>query len=192
MKTQNIFFLLLIILLNGCSSKEHIEFNNIPINGNLDKFVNELIKLGFAEPQLIKENQIKVNGVFLEKKCEIFVYGTEKSQTAFKVRVNLPGEVQDSIEYRFEKIQQLYTSKFGIGTSKYQQFQNAERFLFNEPKRIRHLSPGDFTRYNTGSGVITMVIREGHISITYLDKQNNEIWKREIEEGKQKSIDEEI
>ena len=76
MKTQNIFLLLLIILLNGCSSKEHLEFKNIPINGNLDKFVNELIKLGFAEPQLIKANQFKLTGVFLEKNCDIYVYGT--------------------------------------------------------------------------------------------------------------------
>lgn len=179
MKTQNIFLLLFIILLNGCSSKEHLEFKNIPINGNLDEFVNELIKSGFAEPQLIEANQIKLNGIFLEKDCEIFVYGTSQNQTAYKVKVNLPKEVQDSIEYRFEKLQHLLSSKFGNGTSKYQQFQNAERFLFNEPKRTRHLSPGDSTRYTTGSGVITMVVRDGYISITYLDKQNNKIWKRE-------------
>jgi len=183
MNTQNIFLLLFLILLNGCSPKKHLDFSNIPINDKLDKFVNELIRLGFVEPQLLNENQIKLKGDFLEKSCEIYVFGTKKSQTAYKVRVNLPGEVQDSIEYRFDKIQQLFTSKYGTGISKYQQFQNAERFLFNEPKRIRHLSPGDSTRYTTASGVITLAVRNLYISITYLDKQNMEIWKRESGEG---------
>jgi len=192
MKTQNIFLLLLIILLNGCSSEEHMEFKNIPINGNLDKFTNELIKLGFTEPQLTIENQIKLNGVFLEKNCEIYVYGTRKSRTAYKVRVNLPREVHDSLEYRFGKIQKLYSSKYGIATNKYQQYQNAERFLFNEPKRIRHIRTGDLTKYTTDSGDITMEIREGYISITYLDKLNNEIRKSEMEEENKKEINEEI
>jgi hypothetical protein len=188
MKTQIIFLWLLIILLSGCSSGKHMEFKDIPIDGNLDKFVNELIKLGFTEPQLTKENEIKLNGEFLKKNCEIYVYGTVRSQTAYKVTVNLPREVQDSIEKRFEKMQGLYSSKYGIGISKYQQFQNAERFLFNEPKRVRHLNPGDYTTYTTGSGVITLEVADGYISITFMDKQNNKIRKKEMGEAKQKPI----
>jgi hypothetical protein len=182
MEAKNIFLLLLIILLNGCLSEEHMEFEKIPINGHSDKLANELNKSGFTEPQSIKENQIKLQGVFLEKECEIFVYGTRKSQTAYKVTVILPREVRDSLENSFGKIQKLYTSKYGKGTSKYQQYQNAERFLFNEPKLIRHLSIGDFTRYTTNSGSITLEVREGYISITFLDKLNHEIFKSEIEE----------
>ena len=182
MKTQNIFLLPLIILLNGCLAEEHMEFNNVPINGHPDKLANELNKLGFTEPQLTKENQIELHGVFLEKYCEIYVYGTRKSQTAYKVTVILPREVRDSLEYSFGKLQKLYSSKYGNGTSKYQQYKNAERFLFNEPKLIRHLSKGDFTKYTTESGSITMEVLEGYISITYLDKLNNEISKSEMEE----------
>lgn len=182
MKTQIIFPLLLIILLQGCISEEHMEFKDIPINGHQHTLADELHKLGFTEPQLTKENQIRLNGVFLEKNCEIYVYGTRKSQTAYKVTVILPGEGRDSLEHNFGKIQKLYSSKYGKGTSKYQQYQNAERFLFNEPKLIRRLSLGDFTRYTTDSGSITMEVREGYISITYLDKLNNEISKSEMEE----------
>jgi hypothetical protein len=182
MKTQNIFFLLLIILLNGCVSEEHMEFENVPINGHPDKLANELNKFGFMEPQLIKENQIKLHGLFLEKESEIYVYGTRKSQIAYKVKVILPREVRDSLEYSFGKIQKLYSLKYGKGTSKYQQYKNAERFLFNEPKLIRHLSIGDFTKYTTDSGSITLEVREGYISITFLDKLNNEINKSEMEE----------
>jgi len=159
-----------------------MEFKDIPINGHHYKLADELHKLGFTEPQLTIENQIRLNGVYLEKNCEIYVYGTRKSQTAYKVTVNLPGEGRDSLEHNFGKIQKLYSSKYGKGTSRYQQYKNAERFLFNEPKLIRRLSSGDFSRYTTDSGSITMEVREGYISITYLDKLNNEIGKSEMEE----------
>jgi hypothetical protein len=189
---QNIFLLLLAVLLNGCLSEEHMKFNSIPIDGNLDKFANELIQSGFTEPQLVKENQIKLNGVFLEKSCEIYVYGTRRSRTAYKVRVNLPREAHDSLERSFGRMQKLFSSRYGVGANKYQQFQNAERFLFNEPKRIMHIRVGDLTRYTTDSGYITIEVREGYISIVYLDELNDEISRREMEEGSKKEINEEI
>lgn len=188
MKTQSIFLLLFIASLNGCLPKEHMEFISVPINGNPDKFATELHKLGFTEPQITKENQIKLNGVFLEKDCDVYVYGTRKSQTTYKVTIIMPKEVRDSLEYNFGKIQKLYASKYGNGTSKYQQFRNAERFLFNEPKLIRHLSTGDFTKYTTDSGSISIEVQEGYLSITYLDKLNNEISKSEMEDEKTLSL----
>ena len=32
----------------SCSPKEHLTFNNVPINGRLDKFAGELAKSGFV------------------------------------------------------------------------------------------------------------------------------------------------
>lgn len=188
MKAKNNFFLLILILLNGCSSIGHMEFENIPINGNLDKFVNELLKLGFTEPQLVKENQIKLNGVFLEKNCGIYVYGAMQNQIVYKVRVNLPVEAQDSLQSSFEKIQKLYSSEYGIGTTRYKQYRNPERFMFNEPGLTRQLRKGDFTRYITASGDITVEVQDGYISITYLDNVNYELRKRELEEEYKKEI----
>jgi hypothetical protein len=180
MKTQNISLFLILIFLNGCYPEEHMIFNNVPINGSIEKFADELIKSGFAEAQSAEENQIKLSGKFLDKNCEIYVFGTRKSQTPFKVTVNLPEEVRDSLEYRFDKIQKLFSSKYGKGTSKYQQYRNADRFHFNEPNRIRYLSKGDFTRYTTDSGIINMEVGDGFISITYTDKLNSEISKKEL------------
>ena len=165
-----------------------MEFNNIPINGSIEKFANELIKSGYTKPQLIKENQIKLNGLFLNKNCDIYVYGTRKNKTAYKVRVDFPVGVHDSLEYNFDKMQKLYSSKFGIGTNKYQQFQNSARFLFNEPKRIRQIMIGDITIYTTDSGNITLEVREGYISITYLDILNNKIRNRELNEETNKDV----
>ena len=119
MKTQNIFLFFLLILLNGCFSEEHLKFLNVPINGSIDKFANELIKIGFTEAPLKEENHLKLNGIFIEKLCEIDVYGSDKSQTVYKVKVNLPKESRDSLEVSFGKIQDLCSSKYGIGKSRY-------------------------------------------------------------------------
>ncbi len=181
MRSFYIFLLLLIIFSNGCIQEDHLEFNNIPINGNIDSLANGLIKLGFKQTESKDGDQAEFNGVFLEKNCDIFVFGTIQSQTAYKVIVNLPGEVHDSLEYSYDKLQKLFSAKYGKGVSKYKQFRNAERFLFNEPKRARHLSKGDHTKFNTDSGIITLEVRDGYISITYLDKVNNEINIRESE-----------
>ncbi len=192
MKIKNIILLLIIILLNGCSPIGHMEFKNIPINGKLDKFVKELIKLGFTGPQLVKENQIKLDGVFLDKNCEIYVYGTIKNKTAYKVRVNLPGEVQDSLQSSFEKIQKLYSAEYGMGTTRYKQYRTRERLMFNEPRLTRHLMKGDYSKYISASGDITVEVQDGYISITYVDNVNSEIRKRELEDKYNKEINEDI
>jgi hypothetical protein len=180
MKTQNILLFLLIVLINSCSSEEHLKFENVPINGNRDKFVREMIKLGFTEPQSKTENPIKLNGIFLDKKCAIYVWGTGKSHTAYKIRVDLPVETLDSLRYSFEKLQKLYTSIYGSGKSRYQQYKNPERLLFNEPRLTRRIKKGDFTRFTTDSGYITIEVQEGYLTITYLDKSNNEKNKKEM------------
>jgi len=192
MKKRDILLFVIIILLNSCSSKEHLIFNNVPIDGHLDKFASELTKLGFILSDSTKKNEIILNGEFLNKDCKIYVWGTNKNNLAYKVIVELPGENPDSLQLSFEKIQRLYSSKYGNGESRYQQYKNPERLLFNEPRLKRQLRKGDFTKYITDSGDITMVVREGYISITYLDKLNNEIRQIEMEEENKKEIDEDI
>jgi hypothetical protein len=129
MKIGQISLILSILLLCSCSSAEHLEFNNIPIEGNLDKFTNDLIAAGFTESQSINENQISLNGKFLSKDYVVNLYGTGKSETVYKVIVALPGEVHDSLEYSFERIRNLFTTQYGVGISKYRQFRNSERFF---------------------------------------------------------------
>jgi hypothetical protein len=188
MKTTNILLLFTLSVVFACSPIGHMEFKNIPINGNLDKFVNELIKLGFSEPQLVKENQIKLNGIFLDKHCIIYVYGTIKNQTVYKLRVNMPAEVQDSLQTSFEKIQKIYSAEYGIGTTRFKQYGHPERFMFNEAALARQLRKGDYSRYVTASGDIMVEVQDGYISITYTDNVNSEIRKSEMEEEYNKEI----
>jgi len=169
--------------LNGCSSEQHMKFLDVPINGSIDKFADELIKLGFTVAPLKEENQLKLTGMFIEKQCEIDLYGTSNSQTVYRIKVSIPTENRDSLDVSFGKIQKLCSSKYGIGRSEYKQYRNSDRFHFNEPRRIRELNPGDFTRYTTASGIIFVEVLTRSISITFTDKMNSEIQKSEMEAG---------
>lgn len=188
MKIQNFFFFTLISLLISCSSEEHLLFNSITMEGHLDKFADELTKTGFIITDSTKKNEILLKGKYLQKDCKIYVLGTNKDTLVYKVIVELPGEVPDSLQQSFDRLQKLYASKYGMGKTRYQQYRNPERFMFNEPALKRQIRKGDLNRFTTDSGYIIIVVRDGFISITYLDKMNNEIRKREIEEEDKEAL----
>jgi hypothetical protein len=151
------------------------------MDGSIARFASELTKQGFSLSDSSKTGQIILLGEFLNKECRIGVFGTGKNQLTYKIVVQLPGEVPDSLQYSFGKLQQLYASKYGNGTSRYQKYKKRDRLLFNEPGLTREIRVGDFTKYTTTSGNITIEVKEGHISITYLDKQNDAIRVRETD-----------
>lgn len=192
MKPRYIFLYIIIILLTGCSSKEHLVFNGVPIDGSIDKFAGELTKAGFIISASTIKNEIILKGKFLNKECKISVLGTSKNNVAYKVIVELPEEVNDSLENSFKKMQKLFTSSYGGGTTRYKQYKNPERLLFNEPGLKRQIRKGDYNRYNNGSGIVLMEVQDGFISITFLDRMNNEIRKREKAEEAKKESNQEI
>ncbi len=183
MKPQLIITFLLILLLTGCNSKQHLAFNGIPIDGELDTFTEEMVKSGFSGLERITENQVRLTGKFLDKDCDIDVYGTRKSRLTYKVIVSLPGEDHDSLSYSCEKLRKLYAAKYGNPKNVYKQFQNSSRFLFNERKFTRKLAIGDYSKFYTNSGFITLELRDGYIAIIYLDRLNYDIRKRELQPG---------
>ena len=189
MKLQSIIPFLTIILLNNCSPKEHLKFNNVPLDGRLNKFASELTKTGFTISDSTKKNETILSGKFLSKDCRILVFGTGINDIAYKIIVSLPVEIHDSLQSDFGKIQNLYTLTYGTGYSKFQQYKKRERLLYKVPDR--NVMVGDVTKYITDSGEITLEVREGYISITYLDQLNNEIQKSEIEVGQTKELNEE-
>jgi hypothetical protein len=152
------------------------------MDGPLPKFAVELTKQGFIISDSTQIDAIILHGEFLNKECRIGVFGTGKDHITYKIVVQFPGEVSDSLQHHFGKLQQLYTSKYGNGTSRYQKYKKRDRLLFNEPGLTREIRVGDFTKYTTPAGDFTIEVKEGYISITYLDKQNNEMRVRETEE----------
>ena len=179
MKNHIIFTLLVLTLLNSCSSKKHLEFENIPVGGKLDTFTLSLLKSGFIKTHPAKENTQTFEGNYLEKYCTIEVFATNNNRTVYKVRVNMPSVKGDSLKLNFESIQRIFTARYGNGKSRYQQYKNPKRLLFNEPGIKRVLKRGDNTTFTTVEGKIRIEVQDGYISITYLNTANNEIRKRE-------------
>ena len=173
MKIRIIIPFLTIILFNSCSPKEHLKFNNIPLGSHLNKFASELTKTGFVISDSTKKNEILLSGKFLNKDCMILVFGTGNNDIAYKLIVRLPTEIHDSLPSDFGKLQNLYTLKYGTGYSKYQQYKKRERLVYKVP--AREVMVGDYTKYITDSGDITVEVQDGYISITYLDKLNKEL-----------------
>jgi hypothetical protein len=182
MKNPFIFTLLVLTILNSCSSKKHLEFENIPVSGKLDTFTLSLLKSGFIETHPAKENQQTFEGIYLEKYCTIEVFATNKSRTVYKVRVNMPKVKGDSLKPSFESIQRIFTDRYGNGKSRYKQYKNPKRLLFNEPGIKRVLKRGDNTTFTTIEGKIRIEVQDGYVSITYLNTVNNEIRKKETDE----------
>jgi hypothetical protein len=183
MNKLNISIFTIILLLSSCAKVEHLLFNNVRINGSLDIFAKELAKSGFAIADSTKKDEIRLNGKFLNKDCEIVVLGTNKNNVAYKVVVEFPVEGRDSLEVNFGKVQKLFSIIYGPGTSRYQQYKKRESLLYKVPQLKRDIRKGDFTRHVTKSGVVTLEVEDGYISITYLDTLNNDINKKELEEG---------
>jgi hypothetical protein len=172
-------FSVLAILLIRCSSKEHLAFDKIMMDGRIEKFAGELTKSGYVVTDSLTSHSISLKGKFLNKECQVIVLGTEKNNLAYKVVVSMPVEVHDSLQANFGKIQNLFTLKYGAGYSKYQQYKKRERLVYKVPER--NVMAGDFTKYITDSGEITLEVMKGYISITYLDQMNHEIWEKETE-----------
>lgn len=176
MSKGKIVLYVILALLIGCSSKEHLLFNKVPIDGQLNKFAGTLTKLGFILADSTKSNEIILQGELFNKVCKIHVLGTNVSNLAYKVIVSLPEEEHDSLQADFEKLQKQFSLKYGMGYSKYQQYKKRERLVYKVP--ARNVMTGDYTRYTTDSGEIAVEVMEGFISITYTDKLNNEVWNK--------------
>jgi len=175
----NIFILTLVVLITGCSSHKHLAFENIPVDGNLETFLKEMEGLGFQKERSYEKDQAAFSGVYCEKPCGIIVSTTPKSKTVYRVVVNLQKETHDSIKATYERLKKRCALNYGEGASIYQQFHNSPRFLFNEPKLVREPKPGDYTRFMIRSGTIFLEVRLDYLSITYIDRKNNLINKKE-------------
>lgn len=170
-----IIILSIIIFSTGCSSRGHLKFQGIPINGTLESFTEELKNIGYKEAKAEREDQIKFSGRFLDRDCNVYLSTTNKSKTPYMVRVDFQKEHHDSIKYSYERFKKHCASILGPGASKYQQFSYSSRFLFNEPKLAREPKNGDYTRYLGSKGSVFLEVRYDYLSIIYLDKRNNEL-----------------
>jgi hypothetical protein len=164
-----------LLFASGCLSHSHLKFQGIPIDGDLIKLTEELKGRGYTEVKAEGEDQMDFSGKFLDRDCQVCLFITKKSRTPYMVRVDLPKEPHDSVKFSYERLKKHCASILGPGASKYRQFNNSSRFLFNEPKLVRDPQNGDYTRYLSNRGSVYLEVKSDYLSIIYLDKKNHEI-----------------
>lgn len=97
----------------------HLEFKGIPITGKIDNFVKKLQEQGFTLDKR-QGNSAIMNGQFAGKDAEIYVFGTKKTGTVWKVVVYLPKRTTwYSIKSEYEFYKDMYERKYGTPEHSY-------------------------------------------------------------------------
>jgi hypothetical protein len=170
---------MLIVVLTGCSSKKSLSFEGIPLDGSIDTFSAGLAKKGFVPGKDDDGKQRKLDGMYLGRYCSVYVFGTPVTGRTYKVRVDLQQEPHDSIRYSYERLRRDFAMQYGTGASKYRQFRNSARFLFNEARLVREPGPDDYTLYRTPWGTVTIEVESDYFSIIYTDSRNYGLFLKE-------------
>lgn len=117
-----LFVLLILFPLVMNAQEDHIKFRDIPVDGHIDKFVASLSKMGYFKTQSL-DNCIVLSGEFANKKCEVFVLFTHKTNTVWKVAVFLPViESWSSLKYSYQEFREQYRLKYGSPSDSYEFF----------------------------------------------------------------------
>src|ERR1035437_2557228 len=70
-------------------TNNHLEFNGMSLNGDLNVFVAKLQKQGFTI-KTTSQDLVIFNAELIGKPCEMAVLGTKKTKTVYRVTILLP------------------------------------------------------------------------------------------------------
>jgi hypothetical protein len=147
------------------------------MDGSVGEFAGKLTMMGFVITDSTKKDEVLVNGEFMGKNCSMVILGTKGQGLTYKVTIQRPREIPDSLQADFHRIQKTFNAQYGPGTSNLQQYKKRERLVYKlSPRKVMN---GDVTKYSTPSGDVILKVQDGYISITYLDSQNLEVYKKE-------------
>ncbi len=178
-----------IVSIMGSYAQEHLMFKDIALNGDIKSFANELVKQGFVivEP---KATIIALSGNFVNRKCEVFVCSTKKSNNVWKVAVYLPKEFNwQSIKKDYQSLKEQFIKKYGNG--KAQEYFTLPYFEGDEYEmQAINLEKCHYQIYwQTKEGSISLTISKyGQIMISYEDAINTLLDDKEKAEEIKKDI----
>jgi hypothetical protein len=109
--------LLLFVLLLSISpikSQEHLKFRGVPIDGNVNSFIDKLRDLGYYLYDSSDSDEIIMKGKFLNKDCDIIIVTTPKYRTVAKVVVSTQEYYSwSSIKKDYIEVKHQYCIKYG-------------------------------------------------------------------------------
>lgn len=172
-----LFILFAIAPLLGFAQGEHLTFKGIPIDGNLNTFVEKLKSDGFTLSKTLGETVI-LNGQFVNKNCDVYVLSTEGSRTVWKVGVFLPEqESWYSLKSDYQSLKSAFIEKYGSPSNSYE--------FFSKPYyegdgyemtalRVKKCTYATFWNVSGGSLMIE-INNNGKIVLSYEDAANSKI-----------------
>ncbi|MBP1631446.1 MAG: hypothetical protein H6Q15_2339 [Bacteroidetes bacterium] len=109
---------LFILLCCSIYAQEHMKFKGLDITGNVNSFGNLLAKQGY-KLQESEDNALTFVGGFASiQNCIIYIIGSPKTSTIWKVAVLLPKENSwSSAKETYRKFKTQLSEKYGIGKS---------------------------------------------------------------------------
>ena len=162
--------------LTACAQNDdtHLEFRGIPIDGKIDSFVNKLERLGYTVSKQAGSNVI-MKGTFAGKDATLFILGTPKTNTVWKVAVNFSeASSWSSIKSDYKYYKEMFTKKYGTPKDVYEFF--AKPYYEGDGYELQALRVEKcfyFTSYEvTGGTIVVQMSRFEYIQIIYEDSQN--------------------
>ena len=109
---------LIFSVLTGFSQVDHLKFKGLEIKGTTMSFANKLASKGFTITSSKDKTFISMKGQFVGKECDVYIVGSQKSNTAYKVIVYLPEKsTWSSLKSEYLDFKQKFQSKYGEGNS---------------------------------------------------------------------------
>lgn len=159
------------------TESSHLTFRGIPIDGNINAFVSKLEAKGYEKKKSI-ENGYIMEGSFMGRTCELYVFCSPTSRLATKVTAYYPKDNSwSSIKSDYEACKEQYTKKYGKPTDTFEFFMDPyyEGDGF-ELQAIRLEKAVYCSFWKSSEGIILLKISEyEQISISYEDAQNIEV-----------------
>lgn len=161
---KKIIFSLLVAFFALCGYAEHFNFMGIPLDGSIKNFEKQLQAKGFTYERDNEDNPNKkwYSGVYAGHNAVLLLEMTPKSHKVLEVSVGIELDSVEVAEKFYNTISDTVKQKYEV------------------TKEIS--SSPDVVTYILENGTIEVVLRGRHVVISYLDKENNDIYNSEIEE----------
>lgn len=124
MKKLIVSFLMLFAFVSvRLGAQEHMMFMKTPIDGTITEFASKMKAKGFVQTDVDKDI-ITMEGEFMGQKCKIYIVGTEKTKTVWKVSVYFDRKYTSwySLKSDYNDIRDSYIGKYGMPAKNYHFF----------------------------------------------------------------------
>lgn len=175
---KKFLFILFAVLLNvNAFSQNHLEFNGVSMNSEINSFTKKLESKGYELKEYIGSNAI-MEGTFTNHSAQLIILGTNKTKMVWKVSVKLASEFPwADLKNLYQDYKELYTKKYGKPHEHFEFF--SKPYYEGDGYELQALKLGKcnyITFYKLETGYITVGLSEdGCLQLVYEDNINGEL-----------------